>query len=106
LNYNGNKVKALRFIINSKPDILLLTKSYQAAEFQTLLDNTIFFQTDTPKSINMILKKKELIGKKVMLIYDLGDSKYSELKLKQEHLSAFRIVNDFDSYILYEWSGP
>jgi len=101
-NYNGAKTEVIDYLQEKPPSILLITKSYQAAEFEVLMSNSMFFQVDTEESLRIFLNSPEALKHSVTVLYDYGDNQFRELMLKPEHLSNFKKVKSFGSYDLYE----
>ncbi len=101
-NYNGGKTKVIDYLQSNPSSIVLLTKSYQAAEFEVLAPQSLFFKTETKEALDTFLSRPEIHDYKVTLLYDLGDNKYKELELKPEHLKGFRKLKEIDSFVLYE----
>ncbi len=102
-NYKGAKSKVVEYIKDKKTTVVLITKSYHAAEFESLMPESAFLLTDTEESLQKALNTSEARSSSLLLIYDKNDT-YSELPLKESNLKDFTLQKTFNNFLIYKYS--
>ncbi len=101
-NYNGPKSSVLDYLIKQKPSVILITKSYHAGEFESVMPQSTFILIDTKESLQKFLTAPESKSTQSVLIYDTNDT-YSNVPLKESELNNFILQESFNNFKVYKY---
>ncbi|HEY3401905.1 MAG TPA: hypothetical protein VGK59_00880 [Ohtaekwangia sp.] len=101
-NYNSPKVGVSDYFMKNTNQVILITKTNHAAEFQGLLKSSTFLLAESREQVDTFLKHPASREYDFSLIFETNDP-YGKISLKESDLTDFYAAETIGNFVIYKY---